>query len=99
MFLGEKGRKFLFTKLDAFWVFLHILFNLQCTMRASHVVLVVKNLLAHAGDARDVSSILESESSPGGGHVTHSGILVWRSPWAGKPGVMQSMGLQRVRHY
>ena len=98
MFLGEKGRKFLFTKLDAFWVFLHILFNLQCTMRASHVVLVVKNLLAHAGDARDVSSILESESSPGGGHVTHSGILFWRIPWAGEPGMLQSIGLQGIGH-
>lgn len=68
MFLGEKGRKFLFTKLDAFWVLLHIFFNLRCTMRASQVVLVVKNPLADVGDARDVGSVLESESSLGGGH-------------------------------
>ena len=62
MFLGEKGRKFLFTKLDAFWALL------QCTMRASQVVLVVKNPLADVRDARDVDSVLEPESSLGGGH-------------------------------
>ena len=35
---------------------------------ASQVVLAVKNLTANAGDLRDVSSISESERSPGGGH-------------------------------
>ena len=27
----------------------------------------------------------------------HSSILAWKSPWTGKPGGFQSMGLQRVR--
>ena len=36
--------------------------------RASQVVLVVKNLLASAGDERDVGSVLELGRSPGGGH-------------------------------
>ena len=27
-----------------------------------------------------------------------SSILVWRIPWTGEPGRLQSMGLQRVRH-
>ena len=30
--------------------------------------------------------------------VTHSSILAWRIPWTEKPGRLQSMGLQRVRH-
>ena len=35
---------------------------------ASQVALVVKNLLASAGDVRDADLIPESERSPGGGH-------------------------------
>ena len=30
--------------------------------------------------------------------VTHSSILAWRIPWTEEPGVLQSMGSQRVRH-
>ena len=30
--------------------------------------------------------------------ATHSSILAWRIPWTEGPGVLQSMGLQRVRH-
>ena len=32
------------------------------------------------------------------GMTIHSSILAWRSPWIEKPGGLQSMGLQRVRH-
>ena len=32
------------------------------------------------------------------GMATHSSILVWRIPWTEKPGRLQSIGLQRVRH-
>ena len=32
------------------------------------------------------------------GMATHSSILAWRIPWTGKPGGLQSMGSQRVRH-
>ena len=28
----------------------------------------------------------------------HSGILAWRIPWTEKPGVLQSVGSQRVGH-
>ena len=28
----------------------------------------------------------------------HSSILAWKIPWTEKPGRLQSMGLQRVRH-
>ena len=30
--------------------------------------------------------------------VTHSSILAWKIPWTEKPGRLQSMGSQRVRH-
>ena len=30
--------------------------------------------------------------------ATHSTILAWRIPWTAKPGGLQSMGSQRVRH-
>ena len=30
--------------------------------------------------------------------ATHSSTLAWRIPWTGKPGGLQSMGSQRVRH-
>ena len=30
--------------------------------------------------------------------TTHSSTLAWKIPWTEKPGRLQSMGLQRVRH-
>ena len=30
--------------------------------------------------------------------ATHSSILAWRIPWTKKPGGLQSMGSQSVRH-
>jgi len=30
--------------------------------------------------------------------ATNSSILAWRIPWTEEPGVLQSMGSQRVRH-
>ena len=35
---------------------------------ASHTVLEVKNLIANAGDVRDVGSVPRLGRSPGGGH-------------------------------
>ena len=32
------------------------------------------------------------------GMATHSSVLAWKIPWAEKPGGLQSMGSQRVRH-
>ena len=32
------------------------------------------------------------------GMATHSSILVWRSPQTEKPGELQSIGSQRVKH-
>ena len=47
------------------------MYNLVTTVNhsvPSQVALVVKNLLANAGDIRDVGSIPGSGRSPGGGH-------------------------------
>ena len=30
--------------------------------------------------------------------ATHFGILAWRIPWTEKPGRLESIGSQRVRH-
>ena len=49
-------------------------------MRASQVVLVVKNMPANAGDITDLGSIPGSEKSPGGG----SGNPIYY-PWLEKP--------------
>jgi len=47
----------------------------------------------------DVGSIPRSRRSPGGeGMATDSSILAWRIPWTEKPGELQSMQSQRVRH-
>ena len=56
---------------------------------------MVKNLPANA---RDVGSIPGLGRSPGEGNVTRSSILAWRTPWTEEPGVIQSMGSQRVGH-
>ena len=53
----------------------------------------------------NVLAMRESEArSLGGGDPlekemgTHFSILAWRIPWTEKPGRLQSMGSQRVRH-
>ena len=50
------------------------------------MVLVVKNLLANAGDVRD----LGGEDPLEEGMATYSSILAWRIPWTGEPGGLQS---------
>ena len=55
----------------------------------------VENLPANAGDR---GSVLGLGRSPGEGNATHSSILAWEIPWTEKPGGLQSMGLQTVRH-
>ena len=59
---------------------------------------MVKNLLASAGDIRDMGLIPGLGRSPGEGMAPHSSILAWRIPWTEEPGGPQSIGLQRVRH-
>ena len=60
------------------------------------MALVVKNLPANAGDARDVD--LGQEDPLEEGMATHSSILAWRIPWTEEPGGLQCMGSLRVGH-
>ena len=61
------------------------------------VGLVVKSLLANAGDTRDEGLIPGLGRSPGEGH-SNSSVLACRTLWTAEPGGRQSIGLQRVRH-
>ena len=64
----------------------------------SQMVLEVKNLPASAGDTGDAGSVPGSRRSLEEGVAAHSSILPWKIPWTEKPGVLRSIGLQRVRH-
>ena len=46
----------------------------------------------------DLGWILGWEDPLEEGLATHYSILDWRIPWTEKPGGLQSVGLQRVRH-
>ena len=52
----------------------------------SHVVLMVKNPLANAGDVRGSGSIPGSGRSPGGGHGNPLQYLACKIPWTEDPG-------------
>ena len=58
---------------------------------------MVKNLLANAGDIRDVGSIPGSGRSPGEGNGNPLQYSAWRIPQTEEPGGLQSMELQRVK--
>ena len=59
-------------------------------------MLVVKNMLANAGDIRDVDSIPRLGRSPGRGHGDPLQDSCLENPWTEEPGRLQSMGSQRV---
>ena len=57
---------------------------------------MVKNTPADAEDARDGSSIPESDPVQEE-MATHSSILAWKIQWIEEPGGLLSMGSQRLR--
>ena len=59
---------------------------------------VVKNPPANAGDTGDVVQSLGQEDSLEKATATHSSISAWEIAWTEEPGVLQSMGLQKVGH-
>ena len=67
-------------------------------IRASQVVLVVKNYLQMQEMQEMLVKSLGQEDPPQQEMATHSSMLAWRIPWTEKPGGLQSIGLQRVRH-
>ena len=66
--------------------------------RASQVALVVKNLPANVGDARDTSLILGLRRFSGEGNGNMLQYLAWEIPWTEESWRLQSMGSQRVWH-
>ena len=65
---------------------------------ASPVPQLVKNISANARDARDTVRSLSQEVPLEKETATQSSILAWKIPWTKKPGGLQSMGSQRVKH-
>ena len=61
-------------------------------IRASQMVLEVKNPLADTEDIRDTGLILGQEDPLENVLATHSSILAWRIPWTEEPGGLQSIG-------
>ena len=62
------------------------------------VALVVKNLLANAGDVRDMGLIPGSGKSPGGGRGNPLQYSCLENPRTEEPGGLQSTGSQRIGH-
>ena len=64
-----------------FMIFVVVVISLKLTcylQRASPVAHLVKNLLAKAGDARDIGLIPESGNPPEKEMATHSIIIAWK---------------------
>ena len=59
---------------------------------------MAKNPPANAGDIRDMGSIPRLGRSPGGGHGNPLQYSSLETLWIEEPGVLQSMGSQRVGH-
>ena len=59
---------------------------------------VAKNLPASVGEEEARVRSLGQEDPLEKEMATYSSILAWEIPRAEKPGVLQSMGSQRVRH-
>ena len=59
---------------------------------------MIKNLLANAGDAREVDSSLGQEDPLEKGMATQSSLLAGKIPWTEEPSGLQSMRSQRVGH-
>ena len=65
-------------------------------VRASQVVLGLKNLPTDAGQAREEGLIPRSGGFPWRRKLaTHSSILAWKVPWTEEPGGLQSMESQK----
>ena len=58
---------------------------------------MVKSLPANAGDIRDAGLMTRLGRLPGGGHGNLTVFSLGEFLWTEEPGMLQSMGLQRVR--
>ena len=57
-----------------------------------------KEAACNAGDARGGVRSIGWEDLLGESMAAHSSIIAWEIPRTGKPGGLQSVGLQRVGH-
>ena len=71
-------------------------FYIAYRLKASQVVLVVKNPPANAGDLRDMNLIPRSGRSPGGGHGNSLQYSFLENLWTEDPGGLQFIGLQNI---
>ena len=62
------------------------------------MVLVIKNLPANAGNAREVDSSLGQEDPLEKGMATQSSLLAGKIPWTEEPSGLCFLGSQRVGH-
>ena len=62
------------------------------------MVLVVKDVPTNQEMQQTGVQSLSQEDPLDEGMATHASILAWRLPWTEKPGRLQSIGSQRVRH-
>ena len=62
------------------------------------MALVVKNLLANAGDVETPVPSLGQEEPLEEGTATHSSVIAWKIPWTEEPDGLQFTGLQRDGH-
>ena len=67
-------------------------------IKASQIMLGVKNLPASAGDVKDMGQFLGPEDPLVEGIAIHSSILAWRIPCTEDPGRLQSIASQTIRH-
>ena len=80
------------------FIFLYVIFiSPYYYIWASVVEPVVKSSPANTGDIRDKGSIPGSGRSLGGVHGNSLQYSCLENPWTEEPGVLQSIGLQRVR--
>ena len=75
-----------------------MLSDVEESLKASQVMLVVRNLPANAGDLRDMGLIPVSGISPGEGHGNPLQYSCLENPWTEESGGLQSMGSPRVGH-
>ena len=78
-------------------------FSLHCSLipspLASQMAQWIKNHLPAMQEMQEIRvQSLGRDDTLEEGMATHSSILAWRIPWMEKPGRLQSMGSQRVRH-
>ena len=85
------------------WHLINVLSPVTCTLSESKPQDLpsldpVHLSTCNAGVAGDIGSIPRWKDPLEEEMTTHSSILAWRIPWAEKPGRLQSMESQRVRH-